>query len=211
MSSARHNFLREQHLTRSLLAILTETAFSTWQSRMLTVRTGTLFQFSRGKSDGTFAPKVDYHALIAVDFNGDGKLDVAVAEPNSNTISILFGNGDGTLQSHIDLPVGQGPRSLVAGDFNNDGKVDIAVANQTDNTVSILLGNGGGSFTSHVDYPAGLAPVSIATADFNAADTSIWRLLVRVMQPHYKATAMVRFRPLFSNLFLYRAASLHLT
>jgi hypothetical protein len=106
--------------------------------------------------------------VVAADFNGDGKLDLAAAEPNNNTISILFGNGDGTFQSHLDLPVGQGPRALVAVDFNNDRNVDIAVANQTDGTVSILLGNGGGSFGSHVDYPAGLGPVSMAAADFNA-------------------------------------------
>jgi hypothetical protein len=54
-----------------------------------------------GRSDGTFAPKVDYatgaapYAVIAADFNGDGKLDLAVAEPNNNTVSILLGNGDG--------------------------------------------------------------------------------------------------------------------
>ena len=110
-----------------------------------------------GRVDLTFAPKVDYatgaapYAVIAADFNGDGKLDLAVGEPNNHTISVLLGNGDGTFQSHVDLAVGQGPRSLAAGDFNNDGKVDIAVANQTDNTVSILLGVGGGAFTSHVD------------------------------------------------------------
>jgi YD repeat-containing protein len=127
-----------------------------------------------GKPDGTFAPKVDYatgaapYSVIAADFNGDGKLDLAVAEPNNNAISILLGNGDGTFQPHADVSVGQGPRSLVAGDFNSDGKADLAVANQTDNSVSILLGSGDGTFQAQGLYAvSGLSPVSIATADFN--------------------------------------------
>src|SRR5579864_14139 len=37
-------------------------------------------------------------AIALSDFNGDGKIDVAVANNFSNNVSILLGNGDGTFQ-----------------------------------------------------------------------------------------------------------------
>ncbi len=126
-----------------------------------------------GNPDGTLQSHVDYaignspRFVIAGDFNGDGKTDLAVANIGSNTISILLGNGDGTFQSHVDYPAGASPVSIVAGDFNRDGKLDLAVANSGSNSISILLGNGDGTFRSHVDYATSFAPTSVATADFN--------------------------------------------
>lgn len=126
-----------------------------------------------GKGDGTFQPHVEYATgveplSVAVgDFNGDGKLDLAVANYNSgfgNTVSILLGNGDGTFQPHVDYFTGNGPRTVVTGDFNGDGKLDLAVG---DTSVSILLGNGDGTFQPHVEYQTGGGVSSIAVADFN--------------------------------------------
>lgn len=93
-------------------------------------------------------------------------MDLAVANWVDNTVSILIGNGNGTFQPHIDLPVGLNPRSLTAGDFNGDGKIDLAVANQGDNTISIL-GNGNGTFRPQAPYATGASPTSVATGDFN--------------------------------------------
>jgi hypothetical protein len=86
------------------------------------------------------------HAIVAGDFNGDGRTDLAVANSGSNTVSVLLGNGDGTFQNQVVYAVGSHPVALVAGDFNGDGLTDLAVANQLDNTVSVLLGNGDGTF-----------------------------------------------------------------
>jgi hypothetical protein len=63
------------------------------------------------------------------DFNGDGKLDLAVGENGSNSVSILLGNGNGTFRAQVDYAVGLGPSSVVVGDFNGDGKLDLAVRN----------------------------------------------------------------------------------
>ena len=61
-------------------------------------------------------------SIVAGDFNGDGQLDLAVANSNSNDISVLLGDGDGTFQPQVIYATGDGPSSLVAGDFNGDGR-----------------------------------------------------------------------------------------
>jgi hypothetical protein len=57
-----------------------------------------------GNGNGTFQTHVEYPTgsnptSVAVgDFNGDGKLDLAVTNSADNTVSILLGNGDGTFR-----------------------------------------------------------------------------------------------------------------
>ena len=78
-------------------------------------------------------------SCVAVgDFNGDGKLDLIVANFGSNDISVLLGNGDGTFQVAANYGTGSGPRSIGVGDFNGDGKLDLAVANFATNDVSVF-------------------------------------------------------------------------
>jgi len=130
-----------------------------------------------GNGDGTFAQAggspisfgQSLSAIVAGDFNGDGKLDLAVTDSAANTVLVLLGNGDGTFQSPITIAIGTQPLAMVAGDFNNDGKLDLATANNSDNTVTLLLGNGDGTFTqaSGSPYAVGKSPSAIAAADFN--------------------------------------------
>src|SRR5215468_2279423 len=80
------------------------------------------------------------------DFNGDGLPDLVVANFNSNNVSVLLGNGDGSFQAARNFGAGIGPASVAVGDFNGDGLPDLAVANVFSNDVSVLLGNGDGSF-----------------------------------------------------------------
>ena len=64
------------------------------------------------------------------DFNGDGKLDLAVANYSSNTVGMLLGNGAGGFAAATTFSSGgTNPVSLAVGDFNGDGKLDLAVAN----------------------------------------------------------------------------------
>ena len=106
-------------------------------------------------------------SVVCGDFNGDGKLDLAVANNESNTVSILLGNGDGTFQNAVSYNVGTNPDSIVAGDFNGDGKLDLAVTNYGSNSVSILLNTGNGTFQNAITYSVGTNPDSIVAGDFN--------------------------------------------
>ncbi|MGB2622865.1 MAG: VCBS repeat-containing protein [Candidatus Acidiferrum sp.] len=132
---------------------------------------------SLGNGDGTFAQASgspislgqSLSAVVACDFNGDGKLDLALTDSVGNAVIILLGNGDGTFGPPTTIPVGNQPYAIVAGDFNNDGKLDLAVANYGDGTITLLLGNGDGTFTqaSGSPYAVGRGPFQIAAADFN--------------------------------------------
>src|SRR2546425_3741899 len=78
-------------------------------------------------------------SVAVADFNGDGISDLAVANFNSNTVSILLGNGDSTFQAARSYPAGNQPISVSVGDFNGDGHLDVVVANVYQDTVNVLL------------------------------------------------------------------------
>ena len=115
---------------------------------------------SLGNGDGTFTLASgspiflgkNLTAIVTADFNGDGKLDLAVTDSGGNAVMILLGNGDGTFGVPTTIPVGNQPGAIVAADFNNDGKLDLAVANFADGTITLLLGNGDGTFTQAVGF-----------------------------------------------------------
>lgn len=115
-------------------------------------------------------------SITATDLNGDGKLDLVVADLVSS-VSVLVNTtipGAATIAfaDKQDFPTGDGPRFVAAGDFNGDGKRDLAVANFNANTVAVLLnttapGAAVVSFAPLRDFPTGNRPTSIAVADVN--------------------------------------------
>src|SRR6266478_4720172 len=124
-----------------------------------------------------FAPAINFpvgHAPFSVavaELNGDGKLDLVVANAGSDDVTILLGNGQGGFLEASGSPIsaGAGPFSVATADFNADGKADLAVANHVSHDVTILLGNGDGGFSPAPGSPvsAGYFPAAVVVSDFN--------------------------------------------
>ncbi len=144
-----------------------------------------------GNGDGTFQSAVSYGSggtgasSVAVrDVNGDGKLDLLLANACGNngnygcmigSVGVLLGNGSGTFKAAaIDASGGYEPYSVAVGDVNRDGNPDLLVANECGNTddcngvVGVLLGNGDGTFQPVVTYDSGgYDAQSVVVADVN--------------------------------------------
>lgn len=106
-------------------------------------------------------------SITSADFNSDGKADLATADRNNSSVSILLGDGVGSFTSTTSFTVGSFPNSITNADFNADGKIDLATTNNGSSNVSILLGDGAGNFTATTSISVGSAPSSITKGDFN--------------------------------------------
>jgi M6 family metalloprotease-like protein len=139
--------------------------------------TGTVSIFL-GNGDGTFRtqPLVSVSAsghyqgsrgITAADFNGDGVVDLALGIWDSESVGLLFGNGDGTFQTVRLLSTPNAtPSGIVTADINRDGHADIVVVNYNGSVASVLLGAGDGTFdVKQVAVDDGSA--SVAVGDFN--------------------------------------------
>ena len=90
-----------------------------------------------GNGDGTFQPPINNKLFAPLtpdavglgDFNGDGKLDLAVAGQfgGSSQVDILIGNGDGTFQLGASYSIGGGPSTMAVADFRGIGKLDLVI------------------------------------------------------------------------------------
>ena len=110
-----------------------------------------------GNGDGTFQQPVLYSTrpptwVIAKDFNGDGRMDLAVANAALTGYlpgaSVLEGNGDGTFQPATFYPSGGKAAGFVAsGDFNRDGKPDLVITDDASDAFVTLLNTGAVAFS----------------------------------------------------------------
>jgi len=153
---------------------------------LLTVSSPDLSRFPQisllfGNGDGTFqqvryaaTPKTaGPSAVVAGDFNGDGKLDVAIAaidfmaSSHESVIWVLLGNGDGTFQPAVSYPFQAVLTGLAAGYLNGDNKLDLVAVDRHDGNVFVLLGKGDGTFVRRPSFTAGAGANSVAVGDFN--------------------------------------------
>ena len=129
--------------------------------------------FQNPSSPGTFLAaqnlRVGAHpgGVAIGDLNGDGHLDIAVAD---SALSILVQNAGvpGTFFPPISL--GVHCSSVGIGDLNQDGRDDLVATATNAGNVSILLQSpaGAGSFLPPQTVAAGFQPIDVAIADLNA-------------------------------------------
>ena len=106
-------------------------------------------------------------SVTTADFNQDGLTDLIVTNIGNDSLSILFGNGDGSFKEPKQLHVSVEPRALALSDYNGDGRTDIAVACAGSDQVVLFLGLAGGRFSEGQRYPVQRTPISIAAGDVN--------------------------------------------
>jgi hypothetical protein len=112
---------------------------------LLPASSGGFVSILMGNGDGSFADAWAWYvggnpaSVVVADLNGDGALDLATANPRSDDVWVLRGNGDGTFFP-IDqrFPVGQWPLALLAEDFDGDNGLDLVVANSLSRNISVL-------------------------------------------------------------------------
>lgn len=105
-------------------------------------------------------------SIALADLSGDGRLDIATADANKDTVTVLTQDaGDGTF-TRAAFPAGDEPVSVAVGDLNGDGRPDIATANQDDETVTVLFKDAVG-YTAAVAGPTGPVPTAVAIGDLN--------------------------------------------
>ena len=123
-----------------------------------------------GLGDGTFLAPREHPigspatSLFVGDLNGDEAADVA---SSGNGVSVLFGNGDGTLRGYQSAGGPSGARALAGDDFDADGFVDLAAAHGA-NLVTILRNTGDEQFTGAASHTVGGTPVALAAADVDS-------------------------------------------
>jgi hypothetical protein len=111
------------------------------------------------------------HSVAAGDFNRDKNPDLAVANSDDDTISILLGDREGSFTAASPVPAGDGAWFIAVADLNRDKNLDLAVSNVHADSVSILLGDGAGGFTAAAPVLVGDTPYGIAVTDLNRDKT----------------------------------------
>ena len=86
--------------------------------------------------------------ILVEDLNGDGRLDLVVANEKGSSVSVLLNDGKGGFSPSRGwpFPAGPSPNDLTCGDFNGDGRVDLAIANHETQHLTVLLGDGRGAW-----------------------------------------------------------------
>jgi hypothetical protein len=123
----------------------------------------------------TYAAGSNPRGLAVGDLNGDGKVDVVVANfgagtligqattQAAGTLQVYKGSADGLVPWML-LPSGKSPRSVVIADLNGDGRLDIAASFYDDNAVGVYLQQADGSFSGPGTVTVGTHPVGLAVA-----------------------------------------------
>jgi hypothetical protein len=133
------------------------------------------FEVWLGNGDGSFSflnlmevqSTVTYQVAAIADLDGDGNADL-VFSPGSNAgvpLAIFYGNGDGTFQAPVYLPVSHGVGQVVVADVNGDNKPDLIMTDGSG--IAVMMNLGGRKFDSEVDYVGGASISALNVVDVN--------------------------------------------
>jgi len=122
-----------------------------------------------------FGPASNYevgsypNSVFCADLDGDGDLDLAVANHESQSVSVLKNIGNGTFADTVNYSVGNHPISIFCADLDGDGDLDLAVSCEFAG-VFIFKNNGNGTFVDAGSYPAGTSIRFLFCADLDEDD-----------------------------------------
>ena len=108
--------------------------------------------------------------LSTTDLNLDGEPDLVSANTKNSTLSILYGKGEGSFRSALNINVAAEPTMSTTGDINRDGYPDLAVNARGADMFVVLPGNGDGSFRKPIPTRTGRVPLNIILGDYNHDD-----------------------------------------
>ncbi len=130
-----------------------------------------------GNGDGTFrySSSIDYFSqgvgiggqpIVAADLDGDGNADIVVGPGSgSPALTIFYGNGDGTFQPPVTIPVSHAYTQIIEADVNGDNKPDLVMTDGS--IISVMLNEGSRTFNSETYYVAGQSISLMSVADVN--------------------------------------------
>jgi hypothetical protein len=137
---------------------------------LVTVHNPARLALLHNNGQGGFVPPVfttliagtDPAGIVARDFDGDGHVDVMVANSATSGVRFLRNLGNGDFESGAGMVVESGPQNIGAADFDGDGNMDAAVTNRGDGSISFIRNLGGGSFSVVQTLAAGDSPRGLA-------------------------------------------------
>jgi hypothetical protein len=107
-------------------------------------------------------------ALVAADFDLDGRTDVAIANLESDDVSVLLGNGHGKLAAPVHSPLqALEPRAMASADLDGNGRLDLVTCNFITNDVSVLRGHPAGVFAHGGNWNVGMKPRALVLGNLD--------------------------------------------
>jgi hypothetical protein len=109
-------------------------------------------------------------AIVAGDFNGDGKMDVVTANNfNTSSVTVLTNTGGGGFALAFTINFsGLGLPSVAATDVNGDGKLDLVIGQASSPLLTIWTNAGNAVFVAAGTNNCGANVTAVAVGDFNS-------------------------------------------